>query len=316
MSSYIGYTPWKKLKKLFIITKGIIGEFGLKYFFYVVNLELKKQGFSIFTPDEKPVPLYSEKNFQEKYQLFLNKMNEEQSKTNYDLIYSPNLLFVLFANSKNFKAVGEASPTYLWDPKAPQLIHECVPNAKIIMILRDPIKRSFSHYLNGIGLGYENMSYIDSMKKASKNKNDYSGRIYTTSFYTESVLRYQEIFDKKNIKILIFEEFFKNIEINFEGILNFLNVSGKLNMINFKSHNEFSVPRGKFSQMLINNKKLRSIVRNFIPAEKGNMIRSVMTKNIKKPKMTSDEFEFAKNIYFNDVRNLESLLGRSLPWSI
>jgi len=105
MSSYIGYTPWKKLKKLFIITKGIIGEFGLKYFFYVVNLELKKQGFSIFTPDEKPVPLYSEKNFQEKYQLFLNKMNEEQSKTNYDLIYSPNLLFVLFANSKNFKDI-------------------------------------------------------------------------------------------------------------------------------------------------------------------------------------------------------------------
>jgi len=245
---------------------------------------------------------------------FAVSINDEQKLTK--PIRSKIDYLQLFTNSKNFKAVGEASPTYLWDPKAPQLIHECVPNAKIIMILRDPIKRSFSHYLNGIGLGYENMSYIDSMKKASKNKNDYSGRIYTTSFYTESVLRYQEIFDKKNIKILIFEEFFKNIEINFEGILNFLNVSGKLNMINFKSHNEFSVPRGKFSQMLINNKKLRSIVRNFIPAEKGNMIRSVMTKNIKKPKMTSDEFEFAKNIYFNDVRNLESLLGRSLPWSI
>ena len=231
-------------------------------------------------------------------------------------IRSKNEYLRLFLKSKNFKAVGEASPTYLWDPNAPQLIHDTVPTAKIIMILRDPVKRSFSHYLNGIGLGYETMSFIDSMNKALQSKDDYSGRIATTSFYTDSVSRYLDIFDKKHVKILIFEEFFKNIKINFQEILDFLNVSGSLHTINFKIHNEFSIPRGKLSQTLINNKLLRSFVRNFIPAENGNVLRSVLTKNIKKPKMTLDEFEFAKNIYFDDVRKLEALLGRSLPWSI
>ena len=60
----------------------------------------------------------------------------------------------LFKNVKDEKAIGEASPTYLWDPKTPKLIHEIIPDAKIIISLRDPVERTFSHYLmyfrNGI----------------------------------------------------------------------------------------------------------------------------------------------------------------------
>ena len=47
----------------------------------------------------------------------------------------------LFEGAKNEIAIGEASPTYLADPEAPKLIHELVPNAHIIIILRDPIER-------------------------------------------------------------------------------------------------------------------------------------------------------------------------------
>ena len=53
----------------------------------------------------------------------------------------------LFENVENETAIGEASPTYLWDPQAPKLIHEKIPNAKFIFILRNPIERAFSHYL-------------------------------------------------------------------------------------------------------------------------------------------------------------------------
>src|SRR5918992_1601997 len=53
----------------------------------------------------------------------------------------------LFKNARGYIAVGEASPSYLWDPDAPKLIHQTVPHARIIMILRDPIERAYSRYL-------------------------------------------------------------------------------------------------------------------------------------------------------------------------
>ena len=77
MSTYIGNTRWKKFKKLFIIAKSLIISHGLRYFIYVVKLELKKQGLSIFSPDMTPVPLYLQSSFKEKYQNFLQELNHK-----------------------------------------------------------------------------------------------------------------------------------------------------------------------------------------------------------------------------------------------
>lgn len=54
----------------------------------------------------------------------------------------------LYKDVKNQEAIGEASASYLWDVQSPKAIHDVVPNARIIMILRDPVERSFSHDKN------------------------------------------------------------------------------------------------------------------------------------------------------------------------
>ena len=53
----------------------------------------------------------------------------------------------LFKNVKNEKILGEASPSYLADPEAANLIHQVSPRSKILISLRDPAERIFSHYL-------------------------------------------------------------------------------------------------------------------------------------------------------------------------
>ena len=99
----------------------------------------------------------------------------------------------LFKNVKNEIAIGDASPTYLWDPKAAKLIHEQIPHAKIIMILRDPISRAFSHYLMGLGIGNETLPFREAMENALKSDNDYSNRIVMAGFYSEQVKKIYEI---------------------------------------------------------------------------------------------------------------------------
>ena len=78
--SYIGNTRIKKIKKLFYLSTEIIRSFGLKYFFYILKLELKKQKLSMFRPDETPEPAFLQQDFQKKYDEYLSNMEHYLSK--------------------------------------------------------------------------------------------------------------------------------------------------------------------------------------------------------------------------------------------
>ena len=53
----------------------------------------------------------------------------------------------LFHEVRNERAIGEASTSYLADPSTPELIHKVLPESRIIISLRDPVERAFSHHL-------------------------------------------------------------------------------------------------------------------------------------------------------------------------
>src|SRR5215469_12354579 len=59
----------------------------------------------------------------------------------------------LFRGVQEEAAIGEASVCYLWSETAPRHIAEKVPEAKILLILRDPTERAFSHYLHAVSGG-------------------------------------------------------------------------------------------------------------------------------------------------------------------
>jgi hypothetical protein len=69
----------------------------------------------------------------------------------------------LFEKANGYTAVGEATPGYLWDPDAPKLIHQTVPHARIIMILRDPIERAYSNYLQLVKYSGIKSSFYDEL---------------------------------------------------------------------------------------------------------------------------------------------------------
>ena len=45
------------------------------------------------------------------------------------------------------RLVGECSTSYLWDPEAPAALHGAHPQARVVVVLRHPVERLFSHYL-------------------------------------------------------------------------------------------------------------------------------------------------------------------------
>jgi len=57
----------------------------------------------------------------------------------------------------------ESSPYYLFEPRVPARIRELVPDVKLVILLRDPVDRAFSHYHNNRRLGRENLSFEDAI---------------------------------------------------------------------------------------------------------------------------------------------------------
>lgn len=225
----------------------------------------------------------------------------------------------LFQDVKNEKAIGDASPHYLWDPNAAKLIHETVPHAKIIMILRDPIERAFSHYLMLFGTREINLTFEQAISESVKvPHDDFNGRIINSGFYSEQVKRYLNFFPRDQVKIFIFEEFFKDIEKSVQEVLTFLNVDDKLPKLTYEAYNQFTIPRGSISSLILKNKFIKKVGKNVIPLSLGDStVKKVLgKKGTKKPELSKKTRNYLEDIYRNDITELKKILQCSKLWNI
>lgn len=61
--------------------------------------------------------------------------------------------------------VGEASPSYLFHPLAPQRVAALLPGVRLIALVRDPVARAFSHYHHEVALRREPLSFEDALAR-------------------------------------------------------------------------------------------------------------------------------------------------------
>ena len=61
--------------------------------------------------------------------------------------------------------VGEASPSYLFHPLAPERVATLVPHARLIVLLRNPVDRALSHYHHEVALGREPLSFEEALAR-------------------------------------------------------------------------------------------------------------------------------------------------------
>src|SRR6185312_3684389 len=100
----------------------------------------------------------------------------------------------LFAGVTDERVVGESSPAYLYSPVAATRIRETIPDAKIIVVLRDPAERAYSHWVDNVGSGWEPVHdfaraldlYDERCRQNWWRKWDYIGHGY----YAEQLERY------------------------------------------------------------------------------------------------------------------------------
>ena len=133
----------------------------------------------------------------------------------------------LFDQGREAKAVGEASPAYLPHPSAPRKIHQDCPDARIIVSLRNPIDRAYSHYT------YNRMRYMENLPTFQQAldaevecRNPYYSIKYAgVGLYSKYIRRYFETFGEERVKIVFFEDLVNDPRSVCREIFEFLDVS-------------------------------------------------------------------------------------------
>jgi len=223
----------------------------------------------------------------------------------------------LFDKVKDEKIVGEASPSYLTDSEAYELIHQVSPQARILISLRDPVDRIFSHYLIKVQWGFWTQSFHERLQMELEhpvNKSELSFQI-NGGIYSESVKKYLDVFGPKQVKIIIFEEWITDTKKTIEEILRFLGLNNSVTNLKNTVHNPFIGFPGPVSQRIITNSLIAKIAKKtFSESSRKSLKRKFLLKKQPKPKMSEEDREFLVKFYYDDVKKLQTILGRKFPW--
>jgi hypothetical protein len=131
--------------------------------------------------------------------------------------HPPSWYMSQFAGCSPGSLKGEFSVTYLPHPLAAQRIKECCPNAKLIAIVRDPVKRTFSNFLHSQRKG-------DLAREPDFAEYIEDEQHLRTSRYADLLEPYYELFPKEQVLVIVLEHFLADIRAGYRRTFEFLGV--------------------------------------------------------------------------------------------
>lgn len=222
----------------------------------------------------------------------------------------------LFARSSGYDAVGEASPSYLYDEEAPTRIRDRLPHAKIVIVLRDPVDRAFSHYLMDVREGVQRSSFKEALiEDYSRKEKGYGvSHLYVElGMYGEQIGRYLQTFPPEQLLILFFDDLV-NREGQFLGSLcDFLGV--RVDAVRpFNSMNTYKESRSFVSERLMASHRLRALTRRFASQRVRSIVKNkFLLRSAAKPPRDEEATRWLRHLYADDLSHLEDLLEMRLP---
>ncbi len=221
----------------------------------------------------------------------------------------------LFKHAENQKAVGEVTNSYLYSTAAATNIHAKFPDGKIIMILRNPVDRAFSHFLMDLKSGRETGDFIDALKRdmAKPMKGWGISNVYfEIGLYYEQVKRYLEVFPKNQVKIILYDDYRNNAAKVLKEICEFLSINPAFEFEFSKEHNKAMLPKSSAVTLMMKQRGLKNFVKDFFPKSLKKNLKKIFFTEKNLPKLSTDDRKYLVELYKTDIQNLSKLINRDL----
>ncbi|MEG4146070.1 ATP-binding cassette domain-containing protein [Microcoleus sp. Pol12B5] len=135
----------------------------------------------------------------------------------------------------------EMTPYYIYHPLVAERVYKCFPDVKLIVMLRNPVKRAWLHYHLEVAIGCEKLDFEkaiasepDRLKgEIEKIKTDQSYYSFnhqhysylSRGIYVEQIRNWLDYFPREQLLILKSEDFEANTDKVFSEVLDFLDIS-------------------------------------------------------------------------------------------
>jgi hypothetical protein len=215
-----------------------------------------------------------------------------------------------------FKVRGESSPHYTNLPRyegVPERIRTHCPDAKLLYMVRDPIKRILSHWMHATGAGYETR---DMPEVLSDPNTQYVNR----SRYWMQLQPYLEIFDRGQIEVITQEELQADRDGTMRKAFAYAGVDENFTSEQFDREWEKSAAKSgdkyQLMEKLIKLPGFRSFDRNFdrLPERMRWIVEKVVHDPEKppapKPVLPDDLLETLRGRFAAEVPELQKFAGR------
>ncbi|MEZ5229479.1 MAG: sulfotransferase [Acidimicrobiales bacterium] len=186
-------------------------------------------------------------------------------------------------------AIGEATPYYLHHPHAPVRARGMVPNAKIIVLLRDPVERAYSHWVERTRNRVETLSFADAIEVEARRLDGEEARMLADPAHQSFAHQHYSYVDQGRYA---------------RGLRRWMNAYPANQLLVLRSEDFYADPASVYAEVL----EFLGLA-SFMPDEfrAWNM----------KPKDAIDPavVDRVRSMLADDIVELEQLLGRSMRWS-
>lgn len=223
--------------------------------------------------------------------------------------------------SANTKAIGEASAdTLFFHQGSIPTIKKYFGNPKIIIILRNPVKRAFSAYQHLVRDERESLSFEEALNLEPDRIKKNFELIYfykAASLYYTAVKAFMEAFPE--VKVVLSNDLSENPQQVLSEVFSFLEVDDDFTVDTSLKHNISGLPKSRILHNILHEenfirKLIRPLARTFLPTQQAReqMVNNLKAKNFNRLKIDPQTKKDLTEFFTDDVQKTQELIGRDL----
>jgi hypothetical protein len=234
-----------------------------------------------------------------------------------------------YAEAADEKMIGDGSVWYLYTRAAAREIHAFDPDARIVILLRNPVAALYSLHSQFLYTGDEDLRDFGEAMAAEPDRKagrrmppgtSFPEMLYyrEVAFYTDQVRRFLDQFGPDQVEVHLFDDFVRDTGSVYRSILRFLGVDpGFTTRFQVVNPNKEIRNRGIQDFLKTPPAWIRKMARSVMPGyERRERIRRRMigwnTRNPARPALDPSLKERLTLEFAPEVKRLETLLGRDL----
>lgn len=222
----------------------------------------------------------------------------------------------LFENQESYSYRGEGSTSYLFSERAAQEIYDFNPEARILIVLREPVDRALSHYFMDLAGGgqteTEILSALTADYEAAQKGWGVSNLYIELGLYYKQLQRYFERFPKSQICVVDFKALTRDTAATMKMIFDFLELDDTVLMNLNQTHNKTLVPKNRLVKKM---KAFKAIV----PAEARTYLQnklSFLFNSKSDYEIPEEVLVYLRDVFSDDWNKTQTLIKGTSPNTI